>query len=81
MCGTQQHDLSIASKANQAGVLAGGLEVEVAGAAAKTAATHKACCRDKLVKLSRSEGKSWGCDLPSANVNEPRIHDINTDLV
>lgn len=45
MCGTQKHDLSIASKANQAGVLAGGLKVEVASAAAKTVATHKACWR------------------------------------
>lgn len=50
MCGTQKHDLSIASKANQAGVLAGGLKVEVASAAVKTLATHKVCWRDKLVK-------------------------------
>jgi len=50
VCGTQKHDLSIASKANQAGVLAGGLKVEVASAAGKTLATHKVCWRDKFVK-------------------------------
>lgn len=50
MCGTQKHDLSIASKANQAGELAGGLKVEVASAAVKTLATHKVRQRDKFVK-------------------------------
>lgn len=50
VCGTQKHDLSIASKANQPGVLAGGLKVEVASAAVKTPATHKVCWRDKPVK-------------------------------